>query len=352
MLLKNLSLLFLISLLFSCSPQINSNFTKSYPELSITDTIKIFDVDSYARRDNSKEELLGYISVRDGGTTTNCSYDKMMQIVKDSARANGGNIIGLKQHLEPKLFGSSCHQFDADILKSNTNKIDSLGKPFSSNVSSEYYVDTFEKEILKNRFAISLQTGIAFRIGINNNGEEFSKKYTNSVKNGAALSVLALYKLKKTFYLGIKYSYFHYGGSFDGFQREYNDGRPTEYGLYKVDQYNHYIGISSTSVHSFGNNKNEIITGSSIGYVSFEENEGFTTIHNYKGASLGLDFNLGYQRLFSEKFSMGVNFGLFLGTISDITYSNGNYTESYILDKDNRIGLNNINTMLHFRYVF
>tara|TARA_B100000809_G_scaffold32497_1_gene28349 strand:+ start:15661 stop:16716 length:1056 start_codon:yes stop_codon:yes gene_type:complete len=349
MLFKSLSTLLLLLTLISCSPKINSNFTKRYPELQKKDTLKIFELDEYAIRDNSKDELLGFISVRDAGATINCSFDRMLQIVKDSARANGGNIIGIKKHSKPSIFGSSCHQFEADILKLNLHKKDATTLLSEENSSkNNYFLKT--KETLKHKFLLNFSVGPSFLIGKRDNSTEFSKAVYDILKTGTQFSFGSVYKYNKRDGVGLKYTYTYRGGTIENASLEFNDFRPTEFGEFKIQTHVNYIGLNFHSGYLFGNDKNEFLLNSSIGYFSYKEISGINTKITTKSEGLGLDLDLGCKRMVSEKFSIGAHFGLFFGNITKLIIKDGISTESITLDREKAINLSNINTGVSISY--
>lgn len=61
-------------------------------------------------------EVLGKVSVGEGGFTTRCGLDDVIGEAKLEARKCGGNAVKITSHKTPSLF-SSCHRIEADILK-------------------------------------------------------------------------------------------------------------------------------------------------------------------------------------------------------------------------------------------
>ncbi len=345
---KSILLVLMLCALYSCSPKINSTFTKRYPALNASDSIQVYSPDQYRSIDIYKDEVLGSIVVRDGGFTTNCGYDRMLQIVKDTARKNGGNIIGLKAHVEPNILGSSCHQFDADILKRSTLNTDTLVNKHDT-IKDNFYVKV--KDTVKHKFLLNFTAGVAFKLGKRDNSSEFTKAVGDAVNRGTQLSFSGLYKYNKTSGFGFKYSYATYGGSIDNVTLTFNH-RPTEYGVYDIDTAVHFFGLNLYSNYGFGNQKNEFLMDASFGYFSYKEVSGIDTDLTVKGGNLGLDFNIGYKRYVSEKFGIGMNLGVFMGNLKDYTISDGQITENISLDTENLISLSNFNLGAILSYKF
>jgi hypothetical protein len=349
MLFKRLLTLSIVLILISCSPKINSNFTKRYPTLEKSDTLKIFKADEYAIRDNSKDELLGFVSVRDGGATTTCSYDRMLQIVKDSARTNGGNIIGIKSHRKPSLFGSSCHQFEADILKQNLLKKEATTSlPVTKNNQNDAFLKA--TDIVKYAFLLHATVGSSFLIGKRDTSTEFSTAAYDILKTGTQFSFSSIYKYNKRDGVGLKYTYTYRGGTIEEASVDFNDFKPTEFGQFDIQTHVNYIGLSFYSNYSFGNDKNEFLLDSSVGYFSYKEIAGIQTQFTTISGSLGLNLDFGYKRMVNEKFGVGAHFGLFFGSITKLTIKDGISTKSITLEKKDAIHLSNINTGINLSY--
>ena len=79
---------------------------------------------------------------------------------------------------------------------------------------------------------------------------------------------------------------------------------------------------------------------------------GISTPFTYTGGNIGFDFNLGYHRVVSKHFSIGINTGIFFGNIRNITVDNGLTKKQYNLETEDSINLSNFNTGLHLNYSF
>ncbi|MDO6736847.1 hypothetical protein [Wenyingzhuangia sp. 2_MG-2023] len=341
--LKKLTLpLITFLVLTSCSPLIRSNFVKKYPALKPTDSIQVFEPEEHFSRDYSKDEFLGSIKVDDKGTTTNCGYDRMLQIIKDSARANGGNLIGIKQYYKPSFWGSSCHRFAADILKSDASPSDSLAIDYAKMVKNANLYR--HKDTVKYPLLINFVVGPAFRTGDLDKSTEFSKAISEIIKTGTQFSFSSYYKYLKNSGIGFKYTHAYYGGQINNAFIEFNDGRPTQYGTLNIDSSVNYFAASLLSNYSFGNKKNELLIDVSLGYFTYEETVKLNAANiSSNGGNIGFDMNIGYKRMLTQKFGLGLNLGLFGGNITKYRLNDGQNSETIELDKENAINLSNIN---------
>ncbi len=109
---KQVTLFLLFPLLsFSLSYLPISENNKPIPSIQSNEPIVIMAVDQNAPGDGIK---VG--SINDGGISTNCSYNEILEIFKINARKRGANIIKITEHKLP-VSGNSCDRMKADLYK-------------------------------------------------------------------------------------------------------------------------------------------------------------------------------------------------------------------------------------------
>lgn len=106
-------------LLTGCGATVRTSITdKSLNPLTPNAEVIILDKDQ-AIPDSCK--VVGTIKIGDDGFSTDCGYDKVMEIAKDRARIAGGNIVKITELLLPGA--STCYRLKATILyKAQINK--------------------------------------------------------------------------------------------------------------------------------------------------------------------------------------------------------------------------------------
>lgn len=130
-------------LLASCSPRVITNFVKTYPDPVPTDSVLV--IEPGGKIPNSAE-MIGSIAVIDRGTSTNCKYDQVVRIAKETTGKSGGNGLVITLHQKPSFWGSSCDQIIGLMLYLKDLETDSL-KP---NPVQEM-IDSKLKTIQENR---------------------------------------------------------------------------------------------------------------------------------------------------------------------------------------------------------
>ena len=114
-------LIFVGTVIFSCSPKVASKISSSYQPLTQSQEIAVIEM-SQPHPENAA--VLGTIKIGDSGfTTKNGTYEAVLNIAKEQARQAGGNVVKITEHKSPDMF-STIHRIKADILRvDNINDI-------------------------------------------------------------------------------------------------------------------------------------------------------------------------------------------------------------------------------------
>jgi len=93
---------------------VTTNIKQTLDPLDFREEVQVFgltdDLPENAR-------LVGYMELKDNGFTLNCGWEQVLEKAVMEARKAGGNAIKITEHWPPSVFGSSCHQIKAKILK-------------------------------------------------------------------------------------------------------------------------------------------------------------------------------------------------------------------------------------------
>lgn len=124
----------LIFCLASCSPKIHKSITKQLTPLDSTEKVTFFDINEVVP-DNA--EVIGEVMIMDGGFSSNCDWETILEKAKSIVRSAGGNGLEILQHSYPGQNGSSCHQIYAYIL----NISDDIKPAELSETAQQYFHD-------------------------------------------------------------------------------------------------------------------------------------------------------------------------------------------------------------------
>jgi hypothetical protein len=107
---------------------------KSLKPLKNTESVVVIEENESIEPSN-KNIKIGVFSIKDGGLTFDCSYERVKDLAKQKARSLGGNAVKIIEHELPGIW-STCHRikfevskleniskFQKELLWSSTNKL-------------------------------------------------------------------------------------------------------------------------------------------------------------------------------------------------------------------------------------
>lgn len=117
---KSIFLLFFIALLSltgcKTTMKVKGIPQKKLPALVINTPVVIFEEED-SLPTNHPKTYIGSFKIRDGGTTLDCNYERVLEIAKAKARKVGGNAIKITQHKLPSIHWSTCHRINFQVWK-------------------------------------------------------------------------------------------------------------------------------------------------------------------------------------------------------------------------------------------
>lgn len=298
-------------LLTSCSPKIQTSVLKRYPARSEGSPVVVYRLaDSVALP--AETEVLGVVNVEDGGFTTGCSYDKVLQLAKEQVNRHGGNGLYLTWHKEPSALGSSCHQLGGEMLllpdseDSYYNAVELPSQP--------------PKPAGKGRHAFLLSAGGGFVTS----DLYLTPGLSGNPKQGFDANVAYQWVSAKGFGIGVRYS--GYFTSVDGF-------------MDKLKMRVHYFAPEFVMRGKIGRDW-ELHCSAGFGYASYVEKVDMlsASIDGY-----GSHLDLGVERKLSEHVSLGGGIGLYGTLFKDLDQYN---------DDDQKGGISRISLTAGLRFHF
>ena len=113
---KNVKICTFIILAFglcSCSPKVHKHIIKEMRPVGNDAEVTVYGIGDVVPEN---AEVIGNVTVSDGGFTTHCDWETVLETAKQEVRAAGGNGIEIVQHSYPGQNGSNCHQIAAYML--------------------------------------------------------------------------------------------------------------------------------------------------------------------------------------------------------------------------------------------
>ncbi|MEM1340115.1 MAG: hypothetical protein AAF717_14035 [Bacteroidota bacterium] len=97
----------------SCNPVFISSIEKKYDTLPFDEEIIVLELNE---EPSGNFELLGEAKIRDGGFSSRCNKEALVDIAKREARRLGGNLVQITTDKKPN-FWNSCHRLDIRIIR-------------------------------------------------------------------------------------------------------------------------------------------------------------------------------------------------------------------------------------------
>lgn len=193
-------------LLIACSPKITTKLTKAYQPLAFSENVMVYSLEEQAP---ISAENLATVKIGDSGFTTDCSMETVLEKAKLEARKIGGNAIKIIKHTPPNLWGSSCHQITALILKADAN-----------NLKNDASISKVDSAMLKSGYAlihIYRHSGMGALVGYDLHLADSvicrvsnKSKTTVKVTKDGLMSLWARTEVKKEIPLEVKFGYEYY----------------------------------------------------------------------------------------------------------------------------------------------
>jgi len=102
-------------LLWGCGPTKKITVTPNTQQsLSYDEMVYVLGLDAPFPE---KYKVLGTIKIGDSGFTTDCGYEKVIEMAELEARKIGANGVKIIEHKQPNIWTSTCHRITAQLIK-------------------------------------------------------------------------------------------------------------------------------------------------------------------------------------------------------------------------------------------
>jgi hypothetical protein len=334
-------------LITGCSPRIGTVIQKTRPVGESHETIGVW-MDVLTVPANS--EVLGTVSVTDGGFTTKCDSLTVVNLLKEEARKAGGNAVLVTKYVKPSFWGSSCHQMTATILKINDYAAqDGMENPDSSRFALSPSIHLKRKLPKMN---LSANLGQGWRLAqLNPNLPLAERVYQKNMMSGLTWDASFKYYLNDRYGIGLLYASYAAG------QRAYGTATfngVTEEGYRNTNNHIQFLGSAFSARVSSSNLQWLFDFTVGIGYLSYSSIDRFA-IHIYKvnGSTAGDYTNLGIEYKFNKNWGIGVRCSLISGIVTKLAIEDDGHKETLTVNNRNEgEGLGQIQLSAGIRYYF
>ncbi len=331
-------------LLCACNPKITTSVLKKYPALNDTAFVAVY---KDSNKVPSKWVTLGNVSAKDGGSTMKCDSSTMINLVKQEARKLGGNAVYINNHLRPS-FKSSCHQFDATVLRINATANDS-----TLAADTQYWQKSISSSPVKAKppvATLGFNAGWGWRTAeIATNLSPQQRAVFEDLMNGWSFDIFGDYYF--TDYIGMRLVYSQYNANTDKDLQNYQGeilAKPNDRIL--------FVGPAFMLRLSSANAKWLFNLGIGVGYNRFKEKFTLKDYNNinasFSGNTVGGYFALGVDYRFDKNWGIGLNYSAIAGALNEMTMEANGHKSTIELEEDEREGIGVGNLQLGLRYYF
>ena len=384
----------------SCSPKVHKHIVKDMSPLANNSEVTVYNSSSLVPKN---AVVIGDVAILDGGTTTKCDWETVIETAKQEAREAGGNGLEILQHSKPGENGSSCHQIVAYILNiSDENEPVELSEMAKENfhdyvvmkdgdtipcivmdktnnhigfvyerngvrrfsvistndLQSFYINDPVEmthrkEESQKKEFnvQIALNGGYAFRTApfpkdMSNDYKEYLKKLSHGLDLGASVRL----NLSRGLTLGLHYDRFSKGLQATGYAYD-NEGNYYE-GTISNWHTITFVGTSLGMLSSSSRNQKHFLNVELLlGYLGYEDKaEEFDQSYTLSGRTLGYGIGFGYDYKITKSIALGAEVSYIGGALSKVRYFDGVHPVQTIDLGKSKEGLQRINLKAGIRF--
>lgn len=367
----------------SCSPKVHKHIIKEMHPVGNDTEVAVYGIGDVVPEN---AEVIGNVSVLDGGFTSHCDWETVLETAKQEVRASGGNGIEIVQHSYPGQNGSSCHQITAYMLNisddiepialseeaqedfhdyvvmkdgdtipcritdktNNTitflyerNGIRRLTSLPLTDVPHYYIDDPVE---LANRKAesqkkdynvqIALNGGYAFRTAkFSNDISGDYKDYLKKLMQGPDYGASIRFNIKNGITLGLHYDRF--SSSNAAYVYTYDDeGNYYEGNVSNIHTIT-FIGLSLGALTANSQNGKHMLNVEGLaGYMDYKDGaEEFGYKYTLTGQTFGLGLAFGYDYRLTQHIAIGAEASYYIGALSKVTYDDG--TRKEVIDLGN-----------------
>ena len=207
------------------------------------------------------------------------------------------------------------------------------------NVAS-YKYDFYEEPNISKDEIPGFNKNSGFRIAINSGysydpGKEYDSgsselnDYFDKLRSGYHIEGSAIYLFDEYFGLGVRYSHFRAKNELIG-----AFGDPSV--VYRNDISTNFIGPQFSLRFLNQSKKNAFFLNSSIGYLSYENEQDYSNPVKITGNAIGFVSEVAYDIGISENWSLGLQIGITAGRVKKVTLEDGTSTEEIELPSNQR----------------
>jgi hypothetical protein len=202
------------------------------------------------------------------------------------------------------------------------------------------------------RIRLALTGGWGYRIAkLADNVSGDFKQYINDLRSGTQYGGDINYYFSEQVGLGLKYNVYQSKNEIGSIYVVQPNGS-TQYGKMSDNIIIDFIGPSISTRLLNEKKKNALLLNLAIGYLGYMDNAVLINNYTFKGNTVGMVWDIGYDVGISENWAIGFQFSYLIGTLTQIQLSDGTQTRTIKLEKDEYENLSRIDLSVGLRLNF
>ena len=290
--------------LAGCSPKVTTTLIKAKAPLEPEEELAIVQPEQEVPEGSVILETLK-LSGRD--------YEELIGIAEEKARAAGGDILKIANHLEPDIT-SPKHRVSAAVFSADDSFLEGAKHPSISDDDLESQLDL---RPISGGWRFAVQGGGVYRLGkIKENLGKVEEQHLKNMRWGYSYGVDVSYFILENLGLGVKFHNFHSGDSMP-VSAIVNGNLVEGVNEDNVDIY--FIGPIATYRLPSRNRNNAFLARVGLGYEGYyDKGTSLNVEGTIKGKTIGVLYEVGYDFGISKHLSVGAALTFVMGFINAI----------------------------------
>ena len=290
--------------LAGCSPKVTTTLIKAKAPLESEEELAIVQPEQEVPEGSVILETLK-LSGRD--------YEELIGIAEEKARAAGGDILKIANHLEPDIT-SPKHRVSAAVFSADDSFLEGAKHPSISDDDLESQLDL---RPLSGGWRFAVQGGGVYRLGkIKENLGKVEEQHLKNMRWGYSYGADVSYFILENLGLGVKFHNFHSGDSMP--VSAIVNGNIVE-GVNEDNIDIYFIGPIATYRLPSRNRNNAFLARVGLGYEGYyDKGTSLNVEGTIKGKTIGVLYEVGYDFGISKHLSVGAALTFVMGFINAI----------------------------------
>lgn len=323
--------------LAGCSPKVTTTLIKAKAPLEPEEELAIVQPEQEVPEGSVILETLK-LSGRD--------YEELIGIAEDKARAAGGDILKIANHLEPDIT-SPKHRVSAAVFSADDSFLEGADHP---SVSKDDLESQLDLRPLSGGWRFAVQGGGVYRLGkIKENLGAVEEQHLKNMRWGYSYGADVSYFILENLGLGVKFHNFHSGDSMP-VSAIVNGNLVEGVNEDNIDIY--FIGPIATYRLPSRNRNNAFLARVGLGYEGYyDKGTSLNVEGTIKGKTIGVLYEVGYDFGISKHLSVGAALTFVMGFINTIELDiKGQGSARIDLGKGNTENISNLGLNIGLRY--